>query len=65
MYDNGAPQHGLVSLLDHLQLPKHCGSVAHQMEAGTYQIAVEPDITAPRTASRDSKRHKASNYKLG
>jgi hypothetical protein len=25
-------QHGLVSLLDHLQLPKHCGSVAHQVK---------------------------------
>jgi hypothetical protein len=25
-------QHGLVSLLDHVQLPEHCGSVAHQVE---------------------------------
>jgi hypothetical protein len=37
------------------------------VEAGTYQIAVEPGITitAPRTTSRDIKRHNASNYKLG
>ena len=37
------------------------------VEANTYQIAVEPGITitAPRTTSRDVKRHKASNYKLG
>jgi hypothetical protein len=30
----------------------------------TYQIAVEPGITitAPRTSSRDIRRHKASNY---
>jgi hypothetical protein len=37
------------------------------VEADTYQIAVEPGITitAPRTTSRDIKRHKASNYKLG
>jgi len=25
-------QHGLVSLLDHVPLPKHCGSVAHQVK---------------------------------
>jgi hypothetical protein len=25
-------QHGPVSLLDHVQLPKHCGSVAHQVK---------------------------------
>ena len=37
------------------------------MEADTYQIAVEPGITitAPRTTSRDIKRHRASNYKPG
>jgi hypothetical protein len=37
------------------------------VEADTYQIAVEPGITitAPRTTSRDIKRHKASNYKPG
>ena len=36
-------------------------------EADTYQIAVEPGITitAPRTTSRNIKRHKASNYKPG
>jgi hypothetical protein len=30
----------------------------------TYRIAVEPGITitAPRTSSRDIRRHKASNY---
>ena len=34
------------------------------VEAGTYQITVEPGITitAPRTASSDIRRHKASNY---
>ena len=25
-------QHGLVSLLNHVQLPKHCGSVSHQVK---------------------------------
>jgi hypothetical protein len=32
--------------------------------AGTYQITVEDGITitAPRTTSRDIKRHKASNH---
>jgi hypothetical protein len=25
-------KNGLVSLLDHVQLPKHCGSVAHQVK---------------------------------
>jgi hypothetical protein len=34
------------------------------VESDTYQISVEPDITitAPRTTSRDIRRHKASNY---
>jgi hypothetical protein len=34
------------------------------VEAGTYQITVEPGITitAPRSTSRDIRRHKASNY---
>jgi hypothetical protein len=34
------------------------------VESDTYQIAVEPGITitAPRTTSRDIRRHKASNY---
>lgn len=34
------------------------------VEADTYQITVEPGITitAPRTTSRDVRRHKASNY---
>ena len=37
------------------------------VESDTYQIAIEPGITitAPRTTSRDIKRHKASNYKPG
>jgi hypothetical protein len=37
------------------------------VESDTYQIIVEPDITitAPRTTSRDIKRHKASNYQPG
>ena len=37
------------------------------VESHTYQIAIEPGITitAPRTTSRDIKRHKASNYKPG
>ena len=35
--------------------------------ADTYQIAVDPGITitAPRTTSRDIRRHKASNYQAG
>lgn len=35
------------------------------VEADTYLITVEPGITitAPRTTSRDIKRHKASAYK--
>jgi len=34
------------------------------VEAGTCQITIEPGITitAPRTTSRDIRRHKASNY---
>jgi hypothetical protein len=34
------------------------------VEADTYEITVEPAITvtAPRTGSRDVRRHKASNY---
>jgi hypothetical protein len=34
------------------------------VESDTYQISVEPGITitAPRTTSRDIRRHKASNY---
>jgi hypothetical protein len=36
------------------------------VEADTYQITVEPGITitAPRTASRDIRWHRASNYAL-
>ena len=35
------------------------------VEADTCQIIVEPGITiaAPRTTSRDIRRHKASNYR--
>jgi hypothetical protein len=34
------------------------------VEVSTYRITVEPGITitAPRTSSRDIKRHKASDY---
>ena len=34
------------------------------VEADTYQTTVEPGltITAPRTTSRDIRRHKASSY---
>jgi hypothetical protein len=32
------------------------------VEADTYQITVEPGITAPRTTSSDIRRRKASNY---
>jgi hypothetical protein len=34
------------------------------VESDTYQITVDPGITitAPRTTSRDIRRHKASNY---
>jgi len=37
------------------------------VESDTCQITVEPGITitAPRTASRDIKRHKASDYQPG
>lgn len=37
------------------------------VESDTYQITVNPGITvtAPRTASRDIKRHKVSNYQPG
>ncbi len=48
--------------------PTHARKTAEVTEeADTYQIAVEPGITitAVRTTSRDIKRHKASNYKLG
>ena len=39
-------------------------SVDVAVEAGTYRITAEPGIiiTAPRTTSRDIRRHKASNY---
>jgi hypothetical protein len=43
----------------------HAGKTAEiTIEADTYQITVEDGIalTAPRTTSRDIKRHKASNY---
>src|SRR5215472_12398661 len=43
----------------------HAGKTAEvTVEADTYQVTVEPGIiiTAPRTTSRDIKRHKASNY---
>ena len=37
------------------------------VEADSYQITIEPGITitAPRTTSRDIRRHKASNYQPG
>ncbi len=37
------------------------------VESDTYQITVETGITitAPRTTSRDIRRHKASNYETG
>lgn len=43
----------------------HAGKTAEvAIDTGTYQITVEDGITitAPRTTSRDIKRHKASNY---
>jgi hypothetical protein len=43
----------------------HAGKTAEiTIEADTYQITVEDGIiiTAPRTTSRDIKRHKASHY---
>jgi len=43
----------------------HAGKTADvTIDADTYQITVEDGITlvAPRTTSRDIKRHKASNY---
>jgi hypothetical protein len=41
-----------------------CKSAEVTVQAGTYQITVEPGstITAPRTTSSDIRRHKASNY---
>jgi hypothetical protein len=32
------------------------------VEADTYQVAIEPGITAPRATGRDIRRHKASSY---
>lgn len=46
----------------------HAGKTAEvTAEADTYQVTVEPGITitAPRTTSRDIRRHKASNYGPG
>ena len=43
----------------------HAGKTAEiTIESDTYQIAVKDGITltAPRTTSRDIKRHKASHY---
>jgi hypothetical protein len=43
----------------------HAGKTAEiTVESDTYQITVEDGITitAPRTTSRDIKRHKASDY---
>ena len=45
-------------------LPHARKTVAITVRPDTYQVAVEPGITvtAPRTASRDIRRHKASSY---
>jgi hypothetical protein len=45
-------------------LPHARKTVAVTVGPDTYQVAVEPGITitAPRTASRDIRRHKASSY---
>ena len=45
-------------------LPHAGKTVEITVESDTYQITVEPGITitAPRTTSRDIRRHKASNY---
>ena len=45
-------------------LPHAGKTVEVTVEPDTYQITVEPHmtITAPRTTSRDIRRHKASNY---
>ena len=46
----------------------HAGKTARvTIEADTYQVTAEDGITvtAPRTTSRDIKRHKASNYQPG
>jgi hypothetical protein len=43
----------------------HAGKTAEiTIEADTYQITVDdgPTVVAPRTTSRDIKRHKASDY---
>ena len=44
-----------------------CSPLAVNVEPDTYQIIVEPGIavTAPRSTSRDIRRHKASNYDAG
>jgi len=45
-------------------LPHAGKTVEITVESDTCQITVEPGITiaAPRTTSRDIRRHKASNY---
>ena len=45
-------------------LPHARKTVEVTIETDTYQITVEDGtaLTAPRTTSRDIKRHKASNY---
>jgi hypothetical protein len=43
----------------------HAGKIAHvTIEADTFQITVDDGITltAPRTTSREIRRHKASTY---
>jgi hypothetical protein len=51
---------GLVSPCVHTCEDQH----DEHKDADTHQVAVEPGITitAPRTASRDIRRHKASSY---
>lgn len=43
---------------------RHRQAAEITVEVSTYRITVEPGITitAPRTSSRDIKRHKASDY---
>ena len=41
---------------------RHRQAAEITVEVSTYRITVEPSITAPRTSSRDIKRHKASDY---
>ena len=64
-------KNGTVPLLDHLQLPKHCGSVAHQVKprcrtsSGAGQRQAGVNATAFSTASRARLRHASAGPQPG